>query len=278
MALSGEPTKPSYALGHSDWELERLRTQASLIDPITRRFFIDAGVGPGARVLDVGCGAGDTTFLAADLVGEAGEVVGVDRAPRAIARARDRAEDQSLRNISFVEGDPAAMAFDGQFDAVVGRYVLMFQPDPALLLRRVARHVRPGGCLVFHELEWEGARSYPPVAAFDECCRWIAKTVRVAGADPQMGAKLASCFVDAGLDVPTLRLESLVGAGTFDDVLRLTVDAVRTLLSARELAGAASEPRINIETLADEIRSQAAASQAVLYARAEIGAWVPVVV
>lgn len=273
MALSGEPMNPSYVLGHSDWELERLRTQASLIDPVTRRFFVGAGVGAGARVLDVGCGAGDTTFLAADLVGEAGEVVGVDRAPRAIARARDRAHDQSLRNVSFVEGDPAAMAFEGQFDAVVGRYVLMFQPDPALLLRKVARHVGPGGCLVFHELEWEGARSYPPVPAFDECCRWIAKTVRSAGADPQMGAKLASCFVDAGLAPPTLRVESVVAAGTFDGVVRLTVDAARTLLSAQELAGATSEPGINIETLADEIISQAAANQAVLYARAEIGAW-----
>ena len=60
----------AYVLGHSDRELDRLAVQARLIDPITCRFFSDAGIAPGMRVLDVGSGAGDTAFLAAGLVGE----------------------------------------------------------------------------------------------------------------------------------------------------------------------------------------------------------------
>ena len=71
----------AYVLGHSDGELARLNAQARLIDPITRQFLRDAGIIPGMRVLDVGCGAGDVTFLAADLVGGAGEVVGEPRPP-----------------------------------------------------------------------------------------------------------------------------------------------------------------------------------------------------
>jgi hypothetical protein len=59
---------PAYSLGHSDRELERLRVQARLIDPITRRFFVDAGIAPGMRVLDVGSGVGNVAFLAAELV------------------------------------------------------------------------------------------------------------------------------------------------------------------------------------------------------------------
>jgi hypothetical protein len=58
-----------YVLGHSKQELDRLRVQARLIDPITRLFFAEAGVAPGMRVLDVGSGAGDTAFLVAELVG-----------------------------------------------------------------------------------------------------------------------------------------------------------------------------------------------------------------
>ena len=77
-----------YVLGHSDRELERLRTQARLIEPITREFFIEAGIAPGMRILDVGSGSGDVTLLAADLVGDKGSVVGVDRAPAAILAAR----------------------------------------------------------------------------------------------------------------------------------------------------------------------------------------------
>lgn len=65
---------PQYVLGHSDREIERLKTQALLIDPITQRFFQQAGIIPGMRVLDVGTGAGDVAFLAAALVGDKGEL------------------------------------------------------------------------------------------------------------------------------------------------------------------------------------------------------------
>ena len=72
----------TYALGHSDQELDRLAVQARLIDPITRRFFRDAGIVSGMRVLDVGSGSGDTAFLAANLVGDTGQVVGRPRSSR----------------------------------------------------------------------------------------------------------------------------------------------------------------------------------------------------
>ena len=79
-----------YVLGHSGRELDRLAAQARVLDPITRRFFHDAGIVPDLRVLDVGSGAGDVAFLVADLVGDTGEVVGVDRAPGALAAARSQ--------------------------------------------------------------------------------------------------------------------------------------------------------------------------------------------
>src|ERR1700675_4963255 len=146
----GSP-RPAYSLGHSEEELERLSVQARLIDPITRRFFVEAGIGPGMRILDVGSGTGNIAFLAAELAGTTGEVIGTDRSPTALAVARERAEARSLSNVSFREGDPAEMNIEQPFDAVVGRYVLMHQPDPAAMLRGVVTHVRPAGVVVFHE-------------------------------------------------------------------------------------------------------------------------------
>ena len=190
----GGVTEPcgQYVLGHSERELDRLTIQARLIEPITRRFFVDAGIAPGMRVLDVGSGVGDVAFLAAELVGEAGEVVGADRARDALDRARARAQSQSLDNVSFVDGDPSAMTFGRQFDAIVGRYVLLFQPDPAAMLRGLVRHLRPGGLVVFHEPEWARAGSTPPVASWDRCCRLVVEAFAAGGADSEMGVKLPS--------------------------------------------------------------------------------------
>src|SRR4030081_943729 len=128
----------SYVLGHSSRELDRLSAQARMIDPITRRFFTEAGIGEGMHVLDVGSGAGDVAFLAAELIGDSGEVVGVDRSPTALDVARARAAERSLRNVSFVEGDPARIGFERLFDAAIGRYVLHFPADPPAIVRTVS--------------------------------------------------------------------------------------------------------------------------------------------
>jgi ubiquinone/menaquinone biosynthesis C-methylase UbiE len=118
---SGQPQSGRYVLGHSYGELDRLVFQARLIEPITRRFFATAGIARGMRVLDIGSGVGDVAFLAAELVGDAGEVIGVDRAPAALEVARRRADSLAASNVTFLDGDPAEVMFDRPFDAIVGR-------------------------------------------------------------------------------------------------------------------------------------------------------------
>ncbi len=173
--------QPAYSLGHSEQELARLSVQARLIDPITRGFFVDAGLQSGMRVLDVGSGAGDVAFLAAELVGPTGTVVGTDRAQAALDVATARAVASSLSNVSFRTGDPGEMDFDELFDAVVGRYVLMHQPDPVTMLRRLLAHVRPGGVVAFHEPYRGGIRSSPPVQAYDHGWHLVDETFRRSG-------------------------------------------------------------------------------------------------
>jgi ubiquinone/menaquinone biosynthesis C-methylase UbiE len=75
----------------------------------------EAGIRPGMRVLDLGCGAGDVAFLAADLVGTDGSVVGVDHSAEALARARLRAEQHGLKQVQFVQGDISEPAPGGPF-------------------------------------------------------------------------------------------------------------------------------------------------------------------
>jgi len=273
MEPSSAAHRPAYILGHAAEELARLARQAKLIDPMTRRSFEAAGIAPGMRVLDVGSGAGHVAILAANLVGPSGQVVGVDRSPVAWKTARSRTEALGLRNVSFLEGDPSEMTFDQKFDAVVGRYILMFQPDPAAMLRALVRHVRPNGIVVFHEPDWDGVQSHPKVDLYNDACRWIDETIGKNGVDGHMGAKLHATFLAAGLPAPSLRLEGLIGGGEDEERIRFVTEIVGTLHDSIVEAGVATAAEIDLPTLHQRIASQAISRGAALVCRDEIGAW-----
>ena len=268
------PAHKTYMLGHSDPELRRLAKQATLINPITRRFLLEAGLAPGMRVLDVGTGVGDVALLAAEIVGPDGEVVGVDRSVAALTVARSRAERQAARHVSFREGDAALLAFDREFDAVIGRYVLLFQQSPGDVLRKLTRHVRPEGLIVFHEADWEGTRSSPPVPSYDRCARWIYDTVRLYGHEPHMGVRLHAAFEAAGLPAPTMQLAAVIGAGAdSSEVVELLAELALTMLPEMERLGVVSAGEVAAETLVERIHRDVIAEDSVVVGRSEVGAW-----
>src|SRR5437868_3534742 len=207
-------TNPAYVLGHSRFELERLARQERLIGRITREYFQAAGIAPGMRVLDVGSGTGVVAFHAAELAGSSGEVIGTDLAPAAIAAASEAAITRGLAQVSFRQGNPAELIFERPFDAIVGRYVLMFQADPGDMLRRLAKHLRPGGIIVFHEPDWSFMRSDPIAPTYDRCGRWIIDTFDRVGTSTNMSVKLHRAFVGAGLLPPTMRMQAVIGNAT----------------------------------------------------------------
>lgn len=268
----GDPS-PRYVFGHDERELRRLATQARVVDPVTERFFRAAGIEAGLRVLDVGCGAGDVTFLVAEIVGEAGEVIGVDRSAAALARAETRVAERSLGNVAFREGDLAAVTFDQPFDAVVGRYVLQFQDDPAALLRRLASHVRPGGLFVFHEIDWSGVRSLPPVPTYDWCCTWLIETLRASGTERHMGVKLCAAFTEAGLGVPQMRLETLLGGGESATPLELVADLAATLLPTAMSLGIDVPADLDVGSLLGRMQDEARTTGSVVFGHFQVGAW-----
>jgi SAM-dependent methyltransferase len=263
-----------YVLGHSDHELQRLARQAALIGPVTRALLVEAGVGPGMRVLDVGTGRGDVALIAAELVGADGSVVGVDLAPSAVAAARERVAGLPLRNISFRAGDPAALEDEQPFDAVVGRYVLQFIEDPSATLRSLAANVVPGGVVAFHEIDWTAHRSFPAVELWDRCCRLATEALTAGGADTQIGAKLPAVFAAAGLDWPTLRMSTVVGGGArSDDAVARLAGLFTTLRPVLEEGGLLAPGELDPASLEQQLRSEIAARNSFVHSSSDVTAW-----
>ena len=147
-------TDASYVMGHPAGEEQRLQRLGQLQYLPTKRLFEQAGIMPGMKVLDVGSGAGDVALLLAELVGPTGSIVGVDVYPTVLETARVRLYSAGFEHATFLTGDIREVALDDDFDAVVGRNVLMYVADPAEVLRICTRHIRPGGVIVFQEVEW----------------------------------------------------------------------------------------------------------------------------
>jgi len=265
---------PSYALGYADEEMKRLGTQAEVIDPIFRRTLLEAGLKPGMRVLDIGCGPGFVTELIHSIVGPTGEIVGVDISPSAVALAKSRCEAAGLKNTSFLEGDLTTMSFDQPFDAAVGRYILMFLPDPSAMIRAVAKWVKPGGILAFHEVTWGDARSYPTAHLFDACCKWLIAAMTYRNADMEMGMKMANAFVDAGLPPPMMRNETQMGSReTAYETVRLIVDLVKTQVDNIVACGAAAAAEIQPDALMDRVMAEIIEKGSTVVGRGEAGCW-----
>jgi len=248
----------NYALGRSAAEGERLQLQHQIYGDATRSLFVTAGIGPGMRVLDIGSGAGDVAMLAADLVGPTGEVVGVEIAPETIAIAERRVAEAGWSNVRFVCADLRDLHLDEPpFDAIVGRWVLMYQPDPADLLRRLAAHSAPGAVFAFQESDMLGLAPAPgPTPVQDELRRYMLPPPKLGGPELRMGPKLYGAFVAAGLPAPTVRIDTPVGGGPDWPGYGYIAATARSLLPMLSAIGAVPDGAIDVDTLEDRLRDE----------------------
>lgn len=189
-----------YVFRRGRGEYERLVDQAEIFRPLTERMLRSAGIGAGMHVLDIGCGAGDVSFLASALVGPEGSVTGVDVDRGAIVVAEQRRAAHGIANVSFRQADARQLESGRLFDAAVGRFVLMFMHDPTGALRLFAERVRPGGILAFCEqaasVTATSAAQQPVLAAL---LALFTSAFQRSGARPDIGAELYSRMRDAGL-------------------------------------------------------------------------------
>lgn len=222
---------------------------------ITEKLFRDAGIGPGMRVLDLGCGHGEVSLLAARLVGESGHIVGVDRDAAYLATASERARTAGHSNITFAQTDLDNFQLEADpFDAIVGRRVLMYLPDAARTVATVSRLLRSGGVAAFQEHDATMVpASVAPFPLHKRVSGWIWKTVEREGANLHMGFDLPSVFSHAGLVLQNLHAEAILITRAKPSNLAAIIRIILPRITAQSVA---TEAEIDVDTLESRLEAE----------------------
>ena len=248
----------TYTLGRTSHETTRLIEQSRIYGPSTTRLCRQAGITSGMRVLEIGSGAGDVALTLAELVGPTGKVIGVDINATILDTARQRATDTGVRNVEFIAGDARALNFPDKFDAIVGRFVLMYMADPVEAFAEFITHLKPGGIAAFQEPEYT---LYPPflhpdTPLINQLIEWILDVFKHSGAHLDMGLGLYRAFVDAGLPPPEMHLQSPIGAAETWAGYRYMATIFQSLLPLLERYGLATAEEVDVDTLAERLRQE----------------------
>jgi SAM-dependent methyltransferase len=200
-----------YVLATGQAAAYRLQLLHSLYGPGTRRVLLEAGLQPGMCVADVGCGVGMVTALLADLVGPAGEVVGIDASAGQLAEARERLNGDGA-NVLFALGSATDSGLPPEsFDLVYCRFLLLHLPEPERALAEMRSLLKPNGILVCEDGDLTSAGSEPP-SALEAFAKLFARLGPVRGVDYTLGRRLFHIVRAAGFPAPEVTFNQPVRA------------------------------------------------------------------
>src|SRR6516164_2238056 len=270
---SSAASESTYVLGHADVEVQRRLLQGRLYNDYTEHALRLAGLRPGMRVLGIGCGPGDVSFVAARLVGQTGTALGVGAAPAMIELARARAVEKGFSTVQFMQSTIDAIALDEPVDAVIGRLILMHLPDPAATLRQLSNWVRPGGVIAFAENDITDTRSIPDMPLFGQVTAGIVRAFEAMGLSPRFGTTLHAVFQDAGLGAPQLTLGTPIGTAADTDILAYAAEVWRLVSPIAQQMGFAIDELADIDEFVPRFRQEAQAVDALITMPPIITAW-----
>jgi ubiquinone/menaquinone biosynthesis C-methylase UbiE len=214
----------------------RLRILGDATRPATRALLVRAGVAPGMRVLDLGCGSGEVTLELARMVGSSGRVTAVDGDAIVLAAGRERLRELSL-DADFVHGDARGPYPSDGYDVVYARFLLSHLTDPAAVVAAMRAATRPGGTVIVEDVDFPGHFCHPPSAAFARFVELYQAVARRRGADPTIGPRLPHLLQDAGIaDVELSVAQPAFLEGDGKRIAQITVQAIREAAVAAQLA------------------------------------------
>jgi SAM-dependent methyltransferase len=192
-----------YALRLDEGEVERYRMMAEQARAAEADLWELAGIGPGARVADVGCGPGAMLPALSGAVGPDGRVEAVDADPAAVAAARALADAAGLENVEVTEGRADRTGLEpGSLDVVMLRHVLAHNGGAEdAIVAHLATLVRPGGCVYLADVDGTAVRILPEHADLADLAERYLAFRAARGDDNRAGLRLADRLARAGLEV-----------------------------------------------------------------------------
>lgn len=192
-----------YALQISEAEIARYQVMAKRAQASEAELWTEAGIRPGARIADVGCGPAAALALMAQAAGPAGWVSGVDGDDGALSRARALLADAGVENADVRLGRADATGLEAAaFDTVVLRHVLAHNGgSEQRIVNHLATLVRPGGFVYLVDVDLSAMRMHPPSADLADLTAKYVDFHSGRGNDPQVGLRLSELASGAGLDV-----------------------------------------------------------------------------
>jgi len=194
-----------YPLGTNAQELERLRFQHEVWGGVTRAFLARLGIGPGARVLDLGCGPGFVTADLAELVGPTGQVVALDESALWIEHLEGEIARRGWKHVRAVRARLQDAPLDANtFDVIFARWVFSFVPEPAPVVASLARALKPGGVFAIEDYNHEGVSLFPESEGFRAIVRATRALYARMGGDTFVAGRASGIFRRAGLELESL--------------------------------------------------------------------------
>lgn len=204
-------------------------------------------------------------------------VLGLDHDEGTVTTARARAEAEGINNVSFRVQAVGADMSEPLFDALVGRFFLMHQVNPAQTLAAAAAAVRPGGIVVLVESSMASLldmqHSEPLSPLYDKVVRWKCAVVGAAGADLRAGLRLRQTFIEAKLPEPNLRMDTPVEGGAHSPIHAYMADSCRSMLPMAERFGIAGLDEVAVDALENQLRQEIVANGGVVLGWPVVSAW-----
>ncbi|HMG14869.1 MAG TPA: class I SAM-dependent methyltransferase [Saprospiraceae bacterium] len=232
-----EEKENSYIINGGEEGKIRLKVLSDLLSQNTKSLLEIYGPITGLKVLDIGCGGGDVSLMAAKMVSDTGSVVGVDFDKEIICLAEQDALKNRVNNVSFQVLDVVDISFNNEFDIVFSRFLMSHLNQPLKALNKMLKSLKVGGKIITEDVQFSGHFCHPPCLAFEKYIQFYADLARSRKQNSEIGLSLFELFRQAGIkNINFDVIQPCFNKGEGKWMAYITLDKIKETLIKEKLA------------------------------------------